>query len=240
MRIGICDDSPEDRVHICTLLEEYCGRHNGLVTYEVFHSAAALLDALKDQWFDLLVLDILMPGVTGMAAAREIRQTGGSVPIIFLTSSREFAVESYRVNAAGYMMKPAQRDELFSALDRRLLKLSQKEAYLPLQAESSLIRLAFSQIVFVEVIAHTIRFSLTDGQIRETTGRFCDYEAALLADPNFYKPHRSYLVNLRQVTQLDKSGFLTTTGKIVPVARDTFAKTKAAYMKTLLLRRGAE
>ena len=221
-------------------MEEYGGRQKGLVTYEVFHSAAALLDAMKTHWFDLLLLDILMPGLTGMAAAKEIRQSGGAVPIIFLTSSREFAVESYRVNAAGYMMKPAQRDELFPALEQRLSKLSQEEAYLPLQAEGSLIRLPFSQIVFVEVISHTVRFALADGQTRKTMGRFCDYESALLSDPNFYKPHRSYLVNLRMVSQLSKSGFVTTTGKLVPVARDAFARTKAAYMKALLFQREAE
>lgn len=240
MHIGVCDDSPEYLLHIRTLLEEYCIQQNGLVSYEVFHSAAALLDVMQTQMFDLLLLDILMPGLTGMAAAREIRQSGGNVPIIFLTSSREFAVESYRVGATGYMMKPVQKDELFPALDRQLAKLTQEDAYLPIQAEGSLIRLPFSQIAFVEVIAHTIRIALADGQVRETTGRFCDYESALLTDSNFYKPHRSYLVNLRLVTQLDKSGFLTTSGKTVPVARDAFAAAKAAYMKVLLFRKGAE
>lgn len=65
-------------------------------------------------------------------------------------------------------------------------------------------------------------------------GYLADYEGYLLADTSFYKPHRSYVVNLSQVTELDKNGLLTTAGKRVPIARDAFAKVKAVYMKYLL------
>lgn len=86
----------------------------------------------------------------------------------------------------------------------------------------------------MEVTNRTIQFVLTSGKVREVYGYLTEYERDLLADPNFYKPHRSYIVNLHQVTGLDKNGLATTTGKTIPVARDIYSRTKAIYMKHLL------
>ena len=70
--------------------------------------------------FDLIFLDIYMGGITGMDTAKELRQLGASAPVIFLTTSPDFAVESYEVNAAGYLLKPIQLEKL-SALISHLL-----------------------------------------------------------------------------------------------------------------------
>jgi DNA-binding LytR/AlgR family response regulator len=234
MHIAVCDDNTDELSRISSLLEDYRKERDSSITYEAYHSATELLETLRSKRFDLLLLDILMPGVTGMEAAREIRCTDHEIPIIFLTSSREYAVESYRVNAEDYILKPARRDEIFPVLDKQLLKLTQEEAYLTLKTGSGIIKLPFSKIVYVEVINRTIKFLLADGEVQEAYGYLTDYEEALLSNPNFYKPHRSYVVNLRQVTRLDNKGFATTVGKTVPVARDSFAKAKTAYMKHLL------
>ncbi len=234
MHIAVCDDSIDELSRISTLLEDYNRERNGSVTYEAFHSATELLETLNNRQFDLLLLDILMPGVTGMEAAKEIRRSDHDLPIIFLTSSREFAVESYRVNAEDYIMKPARKDEIFPSLDKQLIKYTHEEAFLTLKTGGGIVKLPFSQIVFVEVINRKVHFILANGEVKEAYGYLADYEGTLLSDPHFFKPHRSYVVNLRQVTGLDKKGLSTIVGKTVPVARDIFAKAKAAYMKYLL------
>lgn len=234
MHIAVCDDNINELSRISSLLEDFGRERDGSITYEAFHSGMELLETMRSRRFDLLLLDILMPGVTGMDVAREIRSFNIDIPIIFLTSSREFAVESYRVSAEDYIMKPAQRDVIFSSLDKQRTRLSQEEAYLTLKTGSGIVKLPFSQIVYVEVINRTIQFILAGGEVREVYGYLTDYERLLLSDPHFYKPHRSYVVNLRLVTELDKTGLATIVGKTVPVARDAYAKVKAAYMKYLL------
>jgi DNA-binding LytR/AlgR family response regulator len=189
---------------------------------------------MKVRQFDLLLLDILMPGVTGMEAAKEIRLTDSEIPIIFLTSSREYAVESYRVGAKDYIMKPASKNEIFPSISKQLARFTQEDTYLTLKTGSGIVRLPFSQIVYVEVINRSVHFVLTNGQVRESYGYLADYEGYLLSDPHFYKPHRSYIVNLRQVTELSKKGFTTKLDTTVPVSRDAYTKAKAAYMKYLL------
>ena len=79
-----------------------------------------------------------------------------------------------------------------------------------------------------------VQFTLVSGDVKDSYGYLVEFEKDLLLDASFLKPHRSYIVNLRQVTALDKSGFVMITGKTVPVARELFAQTKTAYMKYLL------
>lgn len=234
MHIAVCDDSLEELSRISSLLEDYRRERSSLITYEAFHSALELLDSMKERRFDILLLDILMPGLSGMEVAKEIRLSNREIPLIFLTSSREFAVESYRVGAEDYIMKPARKDEIFPILDRQLTRFAQEEDYLIVKTGNGVVKLLFSQIVYVEVTNRTIQFVLLTGEVREAYGYLSDYEDKLLSDPYFFKSHRSYLINLRQVTELDKKGLATTIGKTVPVARDSYVKVKAAYMRLLL------
>ena len=82
---------------------------------------------MQKENYDVLLLDIIMPGLNGIGAAREIRENDRSIPIIFLTSSPEFAVESYRVRAFDYLLKPVNGEELFRSLDNiYALKQSKK------------------------------------------------------------------------------------------------------------------
>jgi DNA-binding LytR/AlgR family response regulator len=234
MHIAICDDNLSELSRVSSLLEEFSREVDGSVTYEAFNSAVELLEIMRIKRFDLLILDILMPGITGMDAAREIRRSDSEIPIIFLTSSREFAVESYRVNAIDYIIKPVNKDELFLSISKQLARYTQKDSYLTVKTKNGIVKLSFSQIVYLEVISRYVQFVLVNGEVRESYGYLADYETDLLSDPHFYKPHRSYIVNLRQVTELNKDGFVTKNGKTVPVARDAYPKAKAEYMKFLL------
>ena len=234
MHIAVCDDNPDELSRISSLLEDYRREVDSSATYDAFHSALDLVEMMRVRSYDLLLLDILMPGITGMDAAKEIRQSDQDIPIIFLTSSREFAVESYRVGAMDYIMKPATKDEIFPSLSKQLAKFRQEDAYLALKTGNGIVKLPFSQIVYVEVINRSLQFALANGEVREAYGYLAEYERDLLLLPYFYKPHRSYIVNLRHVTELRKEGFATILSRTVPVARDAFAKAKAAYMKCLL------
>jgi len=234
MHIAICDDNLEELSRIVTLMENFRCEIDGSITYETFTSAIELIETIRTRRFDLLLLDILMPGITGMEAAREIRSTDSELPIIFLTSSREFAVESYRVGAMDYIMKPARKDEIFPSISKQLAKYKQEDSYLTLKTGSGIVKLPFSQIIYVEVLNRSVQFILTNGDMRKAYGYLADYESDLLSDSNFYKPHRSYIVNMSHVLELTKEGFATRTGNTVPVAREAFTKAKAAYMKYLL------
>lgn len=234
MHIAVCDDNIEELARIASLLENFRHELDSSVTYETFTSVLELMETMRTRQFDLLLLDILMPGFTGMEAAKDIRRSGNDIPIIFLTSSREFAVESYRVEASDYILKPARKEELFPSINKLLIRYKQEDSYLTIKTGNGIIKLPFSQIVYVEVINRSVHFALVNGEIKKAYGYLTDYKSDLLNDPHFFNPHRSYIVNLRQVTELSKEGFSTKINKTIPIARDAFSKAKAAYMKHLL------
>lgn len=220
MHIAVCDDNCLELDRISALLSTYRLERNFPITCQTYTNGIELLADVKSGTYDLLLLDILMPGFTGMQAAREIRTFDSFVKIIFLTSSPEFAVESYCVKARDYLLKPFSRDTLFPALDAIL-------------AEQT-------KLVFVEVMNKRLYFYLSNGTVREVFAPLSEYEGALLAQKEFRKVHRSYVVNLSQMGEINQRSFVTYHGKIIPISRLLYAQVRDVYLKQLFLNKGLE
>ena len=118
IQIGFCDDDPSVLDELHELLGSYRTEHNADIAPTAFQSPFELLASIeKGARFDILLLDVLMPGENGIEAAREIRQYDSNVKIIFLTSSAEFAVQSYTVGAYFYQLKPIWPESFFRLMD---------------------------------------------------------------------------------------------------------------------------
>jgi DNA-binding LytR/AlgR family response regulator len=198
-----------------------------------FQNATELLASMDSRDYDLLLLDMLMPGINGMEAAREIRERNSRVQIVFLTSSPEYAVESYSVRAYYYILKPISEEKLFPILDRLTDDFKKPEDALLIKTHSSISSLPYGKIEYIEVSAKKLYFFLTDGSTREVTGKLADYEQALLKRPGFMKVHRSYLVNLQWVKELRQGELITTSQKRVPVSRAAYPQVRTAYTQFL-------
>ena len=118
LKIGFCDDDLSILKELQVLLDHYRVEKNRELVYTAYQSPLELLaDMEKGLRFDILFLDVLMPGQTGMEAAREIREFDTAVKIIFLTSSAEFAVESYTVGSHEFYMNYAAKNDLVYLID---------------------------------------------------------------------------------------------------------------------------
>ena len=118
IQIGFCDDDLSILSELRVLLDRYRVERNVEITSAAFQSPLELLaEVERGARFDILLLDVMMPGENGIDTAREIRRYDQSVKIIFLTSSAEFAVESYTVGAYFYQLKPIWQESFFRLLD---------------------------------------------------------------------------------------------------------------------------
>ena len=108
MKIAVCDDDNKELDIIKNYLNIYQTDNNTSFTVKYFNSSVELASTAGFEKFDIYFLDIIMPVMDGLALAREIRTFDKSAPIIFLTSSKEFAVDSYTVKAFNYLVKPIQ------------------------------------------------------------------------------------------------------------------------------------
>ena len=127
LRIAFCDDETEILEELESLTEQYCADRGCRMEYQAFHSPLELLAAMeKGTYFDAVFLDVLMPGENGISTARELRQTDQNIKIVFLTTSSEYAVDSYSVGAYFYQMKPLKK-EIYSGLLDSLRAVCEKE-----------------------------------------------------------------------------------------------------------------
>jgi len=233
LKIAICDDDSRDLLQIISLIESYQRNRKVELSYMSFQNASELLDSMNSRGYDLLLLDMLMPGINGIQAAREIRERNSLVQIVFLTSSPEYAVESYSVRAYYYLLKPATEEKLFPILDRLLDDIKKPEDALCIKTQSSVFSLPYGKIEFIEVFAKKLYFHLTDGETRMVTGKLADFEHALLKKPGFVKVHRSYIVNLQWVQELRQKELVTSMGRHVPVSRTSYPLVRTAFTQYL-------
>ena len=118
IQIAFCDDDQTVLAQLSALLEKYRAQRCVQIQCTAFHSPLDLLAEIeKGTRYDILFLDVIMPAENGITAAKEIRQYDNVVKIIFLTSSAEFAVESYVVGAYFYQLKPIWEDSFFRLTD---------------------------------------------------------------------------------------------------------------------------
>lgn len=215
------------------LLDQWRRAHKAAVRYKTFQDTARLLDMAQREPFTLYFLDVMMPGLNGMDTARELRCSDATAEIVFLTVSPEFAYQSYGVKALDYLLKPVRGEVLFPILDRLALEEQRPQEGMTVKCGSTLVRIPFAQLAYVEVNRKRLYFNLTDGQVREVFGTLNDYEPLLLSRPEFRRVHRSYIVNLHQVKELSPAGIRTFSGNTLPISRLLFPQVQRDYLNLL-------
>jgi len=231
--IAVCDDQKDDLETLVLLLRRWQEERRISFRYKAFSNTSVLLDEAKREHFTVYLLDIIMQGLDGIEVAREIRSFDETAEIVFLTSSSDFAYESYGVRALDYILKPVDEKRLYPLLDRLSVQKQRPQEGLTVKSDSALRRILFSDLTYVEVRGKHLFFNLADGSVRESTGTLSEYELLLLNRPEFVRVHRSYIVNLFHVEELSSGGIITFSGQNLPVSRLLYPQIQKAYMKLL-------
>ena len=233
LRVGICDDKQEDIDEIKDLAVRFSAEHPETpVQIQVYDSPYDLLDDIeKTGGFDLYLLDIIMPRMNGVDLARRIRERKERAEILFLTISREYAVDAFNVKASGYLLKPVQKPDFDEAvLDciRRLLP--EERPALILKLKNGFQRVPIHELVSIESFNHNQVCTLSDGSMLETAVTLLELMEELKEYPVFVQPHRAYIVNMEFIRKLSSYELLMTNGKWIPVSRNRYGKLKNTYL----------
>lgn len=132
MYLAVCDDKKSALDTVSSLLDVWQAERDATVHRKLFQSPVELLESARQERFTLYLLDVMMPGMDGMETAREIRRFDDAAEIVFLSSSPDFAYESYGVRALNYLLKPVTREALFALLDQIRLREEKNEEALTL------------------------------------------------------------------------------------------------------------
>jgi DNA-binding LytR/AlgR family response regulator len=224
MRIAVVDDEYVFRKQITEEIASLYGRED----VSCFHYADGeeIIRSFNNGFeLDAVFLDIEMKNVDGMEAAKRIRAFNKDIPIVFMTSHTEMAMDGYEVQAFRFLGKPVEREKLRQTLQDLEKKLKVDEKIVLVKDGEQIVN-SISALIYVEASNNSTRFVFTR-QTVELRMKF--KEACELVDNSskaFYKCHRSYYINLGRVKKMAAAEVTMDNGQVLPVARSASAEAK--------------
>lgn len=247
MRLAICDDDLKEIENLKEQLDEYQHLHEDeSFMYKAYSNPLVFLEDWKKNPCDIAMLDIVMPHMSGIKLGEELKKLNPNTILIFLTTSREFALDAYSLHAERYILKPVTRDGLFEAMDYAHRINFTGDKCFNVKTANGNAALKYDQILYIEMSSRRMIIHLTDGTeissiyLRST---FSETVAELLESRNFVLTHKSFLANMSYVKTYSSSVLILQANKNskeeqLPISRQHTASVKQNYLK--FMARGTE
>lgn len=238
VQIALCDDEIAELDKTEKILSDYEQKHMDTdFMIECFESADELLYMVREREYspDLIFMDIYMPGenhLLGMEAARQLRDMGSRAKLVFLTTSKEHALEAFDVEAFQYLCKPVQTDKLFSLLERFVKETEEgQEKYVLLRAEGMITRVLLNDIVYCEAQGKRQCIYMADGtQVLQAQTMTKIYEMCSPC-PELVKVGVSYIVHLEHIISLNAQEAQMDNGRKIYLPRGTYRLLREQYFE---------
>ncbi len=233
LHVAVCDDERTALQELAEEVRRWAEAEGEACSVETFASADAfwfVWEERKD--LEVLLLDIEMPGMDGMELARRLRQAGEPIGIIFVTGNPDFALEGYDLEAVSYVMKPVRRERLHAALSRARERMARRAAVLLPLSGGELEMLYIADICCLESDGHASIVWKKDGTklVSKMGTQQLEQELENCSDA-FFKPHRSYFINLAHVERIGKKDVRMGNQLLVPIARGKWEPLNQAYLR---------
>lgn len=230
MNIAICEDRKEEALWLQKQIE-YWGREKGIsVSVTCYENAGQFwFHYPPKEAFDVLLLDIEMPGENGILLAKKLREKQDDIPIIFVTGVGEFISEGYDVQALHYLIKPISKEKLAECLCRVQKKLKNQEPCLLLNTKEGTVKLLQKDILKIESFARYCTFTTLTGEVQAAVS--LKDTLNVLQKKNFSYSHRGILVNLQHVTAITHEQVILTGNVSAIVSRRQYADLNKAFIE---------
>ena len=233
IRIAICDDSAVFLEQAKFMLEHWDKSPVKLII-DAFEDADELISTHNEKPFDIILLDVVMPLWGGIEAAKEIRKNDRKVKLVFLTSSAEYAVDSYTVKADNYLLKPVAPEVLFSALEELIAELLKTSRHIVIKTNDAMHRILVSDIEYIEAQNKHVLFVFSNGKELLSTEPLYSFEDKLTLDEGFFKCHRSYIANINYISTYSQKDITMHSGARLPISRSYQKDFSQAFFQVIL------
>lgn len=232
IKVGLCDDNDLHINELSKLLNNISLKKNLPLEIITFKSGEELINFHKNKgdYFDLIFLDILMDGINGIVTAKTLKSICSNTYIIFVTVSKDYALDSYEVDAYSYILKPFNEDKISS----KFLSVVEKV----LHNRKNILHVKNNQDMYSINLDSTIFF---ESNLRKITAYSISNEVSFyeklsnlevdLRCSNFIRCHRSYLVNLSYIKNIISSEVVTTTGHRIPISKKYLKSIREDFME---------
>ena len=240
MRILICDDTQSDLDVTYKYVTEYYKKKNINVKIDCFtdcNIVLNLLNFIEDNQYDLYFLDVVMQH-NGIYVASEIIKKVPNASIIFTTTSKEFAIDAFKVQAFDYILKPLDKTEFYDSIDRIMKKLNIKKNTWSFKTNDlTLISINLEDIRYIESTNRRIDVHLCNDEIITSTTirtKFLETIPFNLTENSFLLCHNSFIVNMNKIKGIKDVEFIMDNGEIVPISKRMLKEVKEQYINYLV------
>ncbi|MCQ2772782.1 MAG: LytTR family DNA-binding domain-containing protein [Bacilli bacterium] len=217
IKVAIIEDEQIHLDRLISILEQYSKETSSEYEITSFSSPLVFIDSFKCD-YDLIFLDIKMPGIDGMKVAHHIREIDPKVVLVFITSLAQYAIEGYSVNAVDYILKPYSYGEFKLKMNRIANKfLVEDKKYIYCQKDRAKYKIATDDVYYIETNIHQVEIHTID----DSYTRYCALGVIEkeLQGLGFVKINSCYLVNLRYVSSIYRDECIMKNGALLKISR---------------------
>jgi two-component system response regulator LytT len=233
MYIAICDDEDTVLDKLSNDISRYFELHHQDLSpvISLFHDEKALIEACERKQFEIIFLDIFLEKANGFEVSKVIRVNDDQVAIVFCSSSPDFALGGYTVQASGYLVKPYTQKMLADVLEKLVATYMLRQKSLTIETKNQLHNLRYDDIIYFESDQHDVLIH-TKGIAPpvKVNAKLADYEDILKDDRRFLRCHRSFLVNMDCITGTEDNSFILSDGKTVLVKAKEWKQMVSQYI----------
>ncbi len=213
MRIAVCDDDKQEQEQF----EEALKGWDPTRSAEKFYNGGDLIEAAKSvPAFDIVFLDIYLPGENGIDIAKKLNRISPETSVVFVTVSREHAVDAFSVYAIHYLVKPVTTEGIVECFRRLTQKRWENSRPITLISDRNRYTVFTNQIYLLESSNHTVLVSLTDGRCIKALTTFKELEKNM--NDEFLKLNRGILVNMNYIARLNSDVCTLQNGTELPLS----------------------
>lgn len=233
--IAVCDDDGADRTDICKAVETYLqsrGIEGKVFGYDSAEKLYSVLESKKLK-FDIILLDIIMGDMDGMACARLIRRMDKLVRIVFLTGSTDYVYDGYEVDATAYLVKPLRADKLAAVLDKAVAQVEDVvQESIAVTSGGVIQRILTKDILYMESRKNKVIIVSAQGERFNVYTSLDGFEQEHRSTM-WIRAHKSYIVNFLYVEQYASDRFVLRDGTVIPISRVYKDKAKEGFFTLL-------
>ena len=233
VRVAICDDQQEYLAGVHDAVSSYFSRRPEFsVRISDFSSPTRFLEELgRSSGWDIVVLDICLPGILGTDIAKEIRRRHDRTEIIFISVSRDYAIEAFSLNAVHYVVKPFTDAQLEEAMDRAMESFGEKSMrrLLVNVGNGAVQSVSIDKILYIESQGYRRVVHALDGSYEEIKNTLSHMQEELeaISPGQFIQPYRGYIVNLDAVRTVASDRIFLNNGEFILIKRGDFRRIRS-------------
>lgn len=231
MNIAIIEDQITDIDVISGHFSVYFSNNhiNMPLLIQTFESGEVFLCTFTPHSYDILFIDYYLTHMSGLDTAFAVRKTDPAIPIVFTTASRDYAVDSYRVNASGYLVKPITYEAFTETLTRIDMKKLKEHYCMQLTIGREIVSIPLRDIIYCDIAGHYVQIHCLTMDTQRSRMTFNEISCQLKDYPQFLTCYRGCIINMDHIRYMKDLVFVMDNGERIPFRKKNCNEIIQAY-----------